>query len=176
MDNASNNKSCMQELEILLRMRDVEFSAADRLVMCFPHVMHICVTHVTKSFTDLDDTSVSEAWMDAFPGEEEREAYADAVSSDPIALGRSMVRIIRASGLRRDEFMDIVKTGNSKKWFKDPNGNIQLVPELELLRDVKTRWDSTYAMINRLRALRPVCNCHDLRQYHVSLTLFTVKR
>ncbi|KAH7904066.1 hypothetical protein BJ138DRAFT_984604, partial [Hygrophoropsis aurantiaca] len=28
------------------------------------------------------------------------------------------------------------------------------LPELELLRDVETRWDSIYFMINRLRALR----------------------
>lgn len=164
MDNASNNKTCMYELEVLLRERDVEFDALDRLVMCFPHIMHICVTHVTQGFTDTDFASIAEAWIDAFPDGEEREAYADAVRSHPISIGRDVIRVIRASGLRRDDFVDTVKTGNIKGWFKGVMGDAVQVPELELLRDVKTRWDSTYAMINRLRALRLV---RDLCRYSV---------
>jgi hypothetical protein len=161
MDNTSNNKTCMQELETLLRARDVEFDALDRLVMCFPHVMHICTTHVIKSFTDDELTAIANTWIGVFPDEDEREAYVEAVRLDPITMGRDIVRVIRASGLRRDEFMDTVKTGNMKNWFKGPTGEAEQVPELELLRDVKTRWDSTYAMINRLCALRLVCDVHS---------------
>jgi alkylhydroperoxidase family enzyme len=146
----------MEELENLLRSRDIEFNALDRTVMCFPHIMHICVTHVIESFTDADLTAVAEAWVDAFPDDEDREAYAEAVRSDPVAMGRDIVKVIRASGLRRDEFLDIVRTGNLKNWFKAPTGESEQIPELELLCDVKSRWDSTYAMINRLRALRLV--------------------
>lgn len=156
MDNTSNNKSCMQELETLLRARDVAIDGPDHLVMCFPHIMHICVTHVLKSFTD-SGSDVSAAWRDAFPDEVERNEYIKALRSNPITLGRNIVRIIRVSGLRRDEFMDTVKTGNIKNWFKDSAGIVERVPELELVRDVKPRWDSTHAMLNRLRALR--C-CH----------------
>jgi hypothetical protein len=157
IDNASNNKTCMQELEIFLHAREVEFEALDRQVMCFPHVMHICVTHVIEDFTDTDLITISEAWTDAFPDNEARKAYAEAVGLDPIEMGCNIVQAIRVSGLCRDNFMDTVKTGNIKGWFKSPAGEAQQVPELELLRDVRTRWDSTYMMINHLCALHPVC-------------------
>lgn len=101
---------------------------------------------------------LSNAWLDAFPDAQERNMCVKALRSNPIALGRNIVCIIRASGLHHDKFMDIIKTGNSKNWFKGPTGDAEQVPELELLRDVKTRWDSTYAMLNRLRALHLVCN------------------
>ncbi|KAF8838000.1 hypothetical protein BDN67DRAFT_982860, partial [Paxillus ammoniavirescens] len=154
MDNTSNNKTCIQELETLLHACDVEFDALDCLVMCFPHVMHICTTHIIKSFTDNELTTIADAWIGVFPDGDKHEAYVEAVRLDPITMGRDIVRVIRASGLHHDEFLDTVKTGNMKNWFKGPTGEAEQVPELELLHDVKTHWDSTYAMINRLRALR----------------------
>ncbi|KAF9239469.1 ribonuclease H-like domain-containing protein [Melanogaster broomeanus] len=72
-------------------------------------------------------------------------------------------------------FMDTVKTGNLKNWFKGPAGEAERVPELELLRDIASRWDSTYAMLNRLRALRLAVNYFltlpnqkDLEEYILS--------
>jgi hypothetical protein len=119
--------------------------------------MHICVTHVVEGFTDTDPITISEAWTDAFPDDEACKAYAEAIRLDPIEMGRNTVRAVRVSGLCRDDFMDTVKTGNIKGWFKSPAGEAQQVPKLELLCDVRMRWDSTYTMINRLRTLRPVC-------------------
>lgn len=165
MDNASNNKTCLQELATMLRARDVEFDdALDRRIMCFPHIMHICVTHIIRDFTDTALANITEAWIDAIADGAERQAYAEAVASDPVALGCTIVRVIRTSGQRHDEFIDTIKTGNAKNWFKGPTGEAVCVPELELLCDADTRWDSTYAMLNRLRALRPVSNifCHKL--------------
>ncbi len=42
-----------------------------------------------------------------------------------------------------------------------------MLKELQLLRDVRTRWDSIFLMLNRLREMRPVC-CHHLvmRDYY----------
>ncbi|KAF8833496.1 hypothetical protein BDN67DRAFT_916852, partial [Paxillus ammoniavirescens] len=91
MDNASNNKTCMQELETLLHAHDVEFDALDRLVMCFPHVMHICTTHVIKSFTDDELTAIPGAWIGIFPDEDEREAYVEAVRLDPITMDHDIM-------------------------------------------------------------------------------------
>ena len=57
--------------------------------------------------------------------------------------------------------------GNNKQWFTttDEAGNSipDTLPCLELLRDVKTRWDSVYLMLHRLRELRQVGSSQDLR-------------
>jgi hypothetical protein len=78
------------------------------------------------------------------------------VHRDPIALGRVVVRAVRASGQRRDHFLSVIRDGNLNKHFLLPNGVEIVVPELQLLRDVKTRWDSIFFMISRLRIMRPV--------------------
>lgn len=89
-----------------------------------------------------------------------------AVRSGPIArMCCTTVRVIRASGLRCNEFRDIIQIRNEKSWFNGPAGKVEHVPELELLCDVDTRWDSTFAMINRLRALRPVSNSARSHRY-----------
>ncbi|KAI6018547.1 hypothetical protein PISMIDRAFT_642102, partial [Pisolithus microcarpus 441] len=112
----------------------------------------ICVTHVLDSFTDADLANSEQVWAHAFPGEVEQEVYLEAVRSDPISSGHDIVRAIHASGLCWDEFLDTLKTGNLKNWFKGCAGEAVQVPELELLHDVKSCWDSSCIMINHLWA------------------------
>jgi hypothetical protein len=50
-------------------------------------------------------------------------------------------------------FKKLIQDGNNNQWYQ---GNKIVVPEKTVLRDVKTRWDSTYKMIERLLVLRPV--------------------
>lgn len=159
MDNAGNNATCMEELSKLLEQRDIAFDPLDRRVMCFPHIMNICVQHIADHFTNsiVAAQEVSRAWDATIDGlVMDKKTYLAAITRNPVALGRSAIKAIRVSGLRRDQFMEVVKTGNAKQWFKSPSNELVTVPEVELLRDVCTRWDSTYFMINRLRAMRPV--------------------
>lgn len=184
----------MKELERLLGEREVEFNARDRRIMCFPHIINICVKHVLDAFSGMDPADLANAFVGAFTdissadiadafsgapahdsdssGEDSdddsemrkkrrlekkfRKKYLEALESDPIALGRRIVKTIRASGLRRDDFMHVIKSCNSADLFKFQGGIVQ-VPEYQLLRDVSTRWDSVYFMINRLLAMRVVC-------------------
>ena len=146
----------MQELKRLLCLQEVEFNALNHLIMCFPYILHICVTHVIQSFTDAECTTISEAWIDVFPNRAEHNMYVQGVNLDPIGMGCTIVQVIRASLLCCDEFMDTMKTGNLKGWFKSPIGEVDHVTELELLCDVNTCWNSTFAMINHLRALHLV--------------------
>jgi hypothetical protein len=50
LDNASVNAVFMKELAKLLQDRGVDFDAVDNRIMCFPHIINICSTHVIKSF------------------------------------------------------------------------------------------------------------------------------
>ena len=68
--------------------------------------------------------------------------FTDLVDSqdgvrDVIALVHNIVHSIHASGQHLDRFNDTIKLGNERGWFGDAK-----VPELQLLRDVKTRWGS----------------------------------
>ena len=148
----------MAELSRLLDRRDIPFDQHENRIMCFPHVINICCQHVLKEFTCLDHASTDEDDIADLPElGHTQQSWDDAVRRDPIALARNIVRTIRASGHGREQFNSIIIDGNDKQWFTDgdPPHVVQL-EQLELLRDVKTRWDSVYYMIERLRSLRPV--------------------
>jgi hypothetical protein len=87
-------------------------------------------------------------------------AWSAGLKRDPIKRAWNLIRFLRASDHRKLGFQKCIINGNAQGWFTErkPDGTRQplLVPPKELLRDVKTRWDSVYYMICRLRALRPV--------------------
>ena len=162
LDNAENNKTMMEHLEKLLDACELplDFVAKDRKIMCFPHIINICVQHVIEEFSVPDLMKIAEAWVDCFDDDTvDEEKYLEAVKKNPVALGRDIVRAIRASGLRRDEFDKIIVTGNLQQWFKSPSGEVVQLPEAQLLREVRTWWDSVYFMLNRLLALRLAIEC-----------------
>jgi hypothetical protein len=146
MDNASNNETMMQYLETKLRGREIAFDARDRRIMCFAHVVDLCSGRVVSAASGPVDE-----------GNDHSSSDDDTDISNPIALARAAVRAIRGSGLRRDEFDEVIKNGNDKGWFKQgrPPKTVK-VERRQLLRDVRTRWDSVYRMLNRLREMRPV--------------------
>lgn len=153
----------MEELARRLREREIPFDAKDRKIMCLPHVINICCGHVIRKFTNEELADDSEDSDDAYLYAEEapssRQTFEEAIKRDPIALGRSIVRVIRASGQRRDSFEDLISSGNEKSWFRRKNGDKETIVQLkslQLLHDVRTRWDSVFYMLRRLREMRPV--------------------
>ncbi len=146
MDNASNNETMMQALKTTLEHREIDFDAIDRRIMCFAHVINLCSGQVLRGATNADEDDASESDV-------------DTVTPNPIARARAAVQVIRASGKRRDEFDKVIKQGNKEGWFKQgrPSQVVELKP-LQLLRDVRTRWDSVYHMLRQLRQMRPVCH------------------
>lgn len=159
LDNASNNKTMMQELAKMLAARDIPLDATKNRIMCFPHVVHLCVQDVIHVFSNAkpsDLNSVFDANLFDSDDPSKKDDYVAAVAGHPINKAREMVRNIRSSGLRRDEFAKITRSGNAEGWFRDRSGAVIKVPERELIRDVPTRWDSTFFMMNRLRVMRPV--------------------
>ena len=157
MDNASNNRTFLTELGKLLAERDIDFEPDDRFISCFAHVINICCQHVIKDATNIDLADTGNDAIANLPDLPQSRHYEDIIKRDPIARARNIVRTICSSGLCRDPFSSIIKDGNAKQWFVhgDPP-KVFKVPELELLRDVKTRWDSVYHMLRRLHQLQPV--------------------
>ena len=161
LDNAGNNGTMMRHLaRMLRRKRDINFDAVDRQIMCFAHVIDLSSGRVTRNAdnTVCDDGVVDGDQSDSdYETDDETAGSEDgAVGSDgPIAHARNVVRVIRGSGMRRDMFNEVIVNGNNKGWFKKEQKVVR-VKQLELLRDVRTRWDSVYLMLARLREMRPV--------------------
>lgn len=125
----------MEWLATKLQDRNMSFDAADRQVMCFTHIIYLASGRVIRA---VEDKSASE-------------------TSNPIGLACTVVRSIRASNLRCDSFNEVVKNGNTKKWFKaGTSPQVVQLKELQLLRQVRMRWDSVYNMVNRLHEMCPV--------------------
>ena len=125
---------------------------------CFPHVIQICCDHMMDSITNVPLADTAAEFVALVPSvDPDKQTFEEAVSQDPIALGHAVVLSIWASGQCCQNFEETIKDGNSKHWFSvDDKREFVVVPFLQLLRDVKTRWDSVYGMISRLRVMRPV--------------------
>ena len=91
--------------------------------------------------------------------------FVEAFGCDPIACSCTVVRACRSSGQRHEHLSQLIIEGNIKKTFGPSDEPIE-VPNLALLHDVDTRWDSMYLMIHRLRVLQPVCVCHSMESAH----------
>jgi hypothetical protein len=152
LDNASNNTTMMSCLETSLAIRDISFDAVDRKIMCFGHVVDLSSGRVVSAVT-----GGVEDFLRVDDGNSSSSSDLGTVSPNAIEQARAVVRAIRGSGLRRDAFLEVIVNGNAKGWFKQgrPSKTFKL-KQLQLLRDVRTRWDSVYKMLNRLREMRAV--------------------
>src|SRR6266481_4326955 len=126
---------------------------------CFPHLVNIAIQAILKMITDIslskDGTvchEVPSTWGHTF---------IEVLGCDPIAWGHAVVWACRSSGQRREHLSQLIIEGNIKQTFGPSDQPIE-VPNLALLRDVDTQWDSVYLMIRHLRVLRPVRVCHSM--------------
>jgi len=136
MDGALSNTTMMQAMEAHLTPHQIDYDAAVNHIICIEHntanttgrmIMKVSTTEYSDNFDDFADPVDSQ----------------DGVRN-VIALVCNIMHSIRASGQHLDHFNDMIKLGNERGWFGDAK-----VPELQLLRDVKTRWGSVYAMLKR---------------------------
>ncbi|OSD08725.1 hypothetical protein PYCCODRAFT_1356822 [Trametes coccinea BRFM310] len=144
----------LDDLERLLAAKGIPFHRTGNRIRCFPHVVNISVQ---RSLRALDPTDPS---FDAYDPDIEGDLnaalssdpdYADALLQNPIKAARTLIQKARQSGQRREEFerivADCVRNGTFGEGL-EPGGT-------QLLRDVDTRWSSTFLMIDRLLSLYP---------------------
>lgn len=112
---------------------------------------------------DFEDDIVDELklgdWYDDDNNPDLKEWFA-GFKRDPLKRARRLIGFLRSSDQRREQFSNFIRTGNERAWFTRKDSQGKRVPtqivDRQLLRDVKTRWDSVYSMLERLRDLRPV--------------------
>jgi hypothetical protein len=63
---------------------------------------------------------------------------------------RTLVRTIQASSHRQDALRHVISMGNQSSWWTNlPSADPLMIQPRQLIRDVRTRWDSTYQMLLR---------------------------
>ena len=150
LDNAPNNGTFIQELGVILQLHNINFNPHDRCIMCFSHVINICCQHMINNLTNtvvVDGTQGTHLKNPA-------QSYKDAVKHDLIACGQNIVHVLCSSGQQQETFQEVIQDSNARGWFRVGD---QLC-SLQLLWDVRTRWDSVYFIVKHLQELCPVCN------------------
>ncbi|KAJ2921370.1 hypothetical protein H1R20_g15725, partial [Candolleomyces eurysporus] len=153
VDNTSNNNTMMEHLAILLNRRNITFSARNNRIWCFLHITNLACKAVLGAITNVGLTALNVDEEDP-----ESEPVSEAPDRDIIAHARTLIRVIRASSLRRDRFATIQQSLHPDQ------------QPLELIHDVDTRWSSTLLMIERFVELKECINMmilgnRDLQKY-----------
>ena len=158
----------MKELQALLVKRDVVFDHANNRIMCFPHIINICTTHIVAASTQVNQKYLESDGLDGDDDDDddrdspnsyqtgpqldevfiamqppEHRAWLRSLSHDPIKLIADIVRHIRASDARKRSFTEIVQLCTKD----DPEFSGSL--PLQLIRHIRTQWDSVYLMLQR---------------------------
>ncbi|GBC12416.2 zinc finger BED domain-containing protein 1-like [Rhizophagus irregularis DAOM 181602=DAOM 197198] len=129
-DNASNMDVMLNKISSSLRSKNILFNPNNQRVRCFAHIINLAAKKAVENLyiSDLNDDDNLDI------GETTNELMS------VIYKLRKLVVRIRASPQRRERFQQQCVA-------------IEL-PELELLPDIKTRWNSTEIMIERALKLR----------------------
>jgi hypothetical protein len=91
LDNASNNGTMLEEMEVLLGACEIPFDAVDCKVMCFSHIIDL--SHKWLVLTVDNEAHTSNDEHD-YPSSDD-----ETVASNPIVHARSVVGVIQGSSL-----------------------------------------------------------------------------
>ncbi|QRV92764.1 AC9 transposase [Ceratobasidium sp. AG-Ba] len=156
LDNASNNDTLMEELATSLKQYGAEFDPERN------RIRHAIINALKETAANFRAQSLA----DDLPIDDETEHYLQALESNPVNVLRESVTDCRSSGQRREGLRNAILEGNRLGRFRTPGGEPCLLPAVQLLRDVPTRWSSTHNMIRRYLELYPAVADYALRSRH----------
>ncbi len=99
-------------------------------------------------------------------GDADLEEWFAGIKRDPLRHAHRVICLLCSLDLCKQYFCEFIQSRNERKWFTklDDNGKCVTVQicELQLLRDVKTRWDLVYMMLKHLRYLQLISSSQQL--------------
>ena len=144
-DNAANNNTFLRELEYVCCQKEIKFNHKKNNIRCLAHIINLTVQEILKNVKAGDAQEEDE--LLAIVSQEEQE---DNVNVEIISKLRRLIVKIRSSPQRKERF------ARRCEFFS--------IKSLNLILDVKTRWNSTYLMLDRILKLREVSNFIVLRK------------
>ncbi|KAJ7702895.1 hypothetical protein B0H16DRAFT_1347354 [Mycena metata] len=141
----------MEAIQRELNALKIPFDSEGNRIRCFPHVINLAVKAGLREVTELPDyepetifdlhnNPIPQALMDNLD-------YWDPLKLDTVAAARKLVTACRASGQRREAFEATIRAGNDAGGWGNAAEELRVVG---LLKDVETRWSTTFLMIDRV--------------------------
>jgi hypothetical protein len=156
LDNASNNDSAMAELEDYFEECGLKYNAKQQQVRCVSHVIHLAVQALLDALPNPDDFDIcnipNSAVKATFRQTRCDPKYAKALKSDLVGRTAEVVKQLWSSGQRREALKQAICYTHHDRRIVPP------LSILQLLRQVVTRWSSTFFMIDRFLYLSPAVN------------------
>lgn len=139
------------------------------LCSLFPtHSQHLHYSHGQELYKG-GFTAVAEMWVGALDNTVvDKAKYLEALAKDPVTLGHDIIHIIHLSGQHRKGFHDTIINGNANQWYTSHPTQVSVI---ELLRNVRTCWDSIYFMINSLHLVCLLLSVASLSTYFLTRLL-----
>jgi len=138
LDNAGNNDTCMQELGL-----ELNFNPKFRRLRCAGHMINLMAKQVLFG-KDTDVFDLKAASLGAASFEKDLDLWR---REGPIGKLHRIINWIYKSPQRKTRFHNAQEAVGTKKG-----------KTLDLVRDVKTRWNSTHDMIKRANKLKQGLN------------------
>ncbi|KAG6913682.1 hypothetical protein DXG01_005186 [Tephrocybe rancida] len=150
IDNASNNNLFMTELAAIYKQKcpDIEFNMfAENYAEDSGEE-----EEEEESNEEIDDDSNKDSNKD----DEGGETSSGKKGSKLLRKVCKLVTSLRVSGQQVDTLNAMIVIGNEQGWWQHPDDHTKAVKVVacKLLLDVPTRWDSTFAMLQRLQELQ----------------------
>lgn len=140
-DNASNNTTFLKALEDTCNKKEINFDHKKNSIRCLAHIINLTVQEILR-YIKADDAQEEDEILELIL-QEERENHFNV---EIIPRLRRLIVKLRSSPQWKEKF------ARHCEFYSKSTTN--------LILDVRTRWNSTFFMLDRVLNLRDVSNCN----------------